>query len=118
MLAPLQENLKAEPEPPNPDQLESGSTQEAENETGWAQDRDVKGRYWHMNPSEIKPITLQLPDYSILEKVDLSGCSTQDMKDQQKAKDLVAEFADVSSHHDLDMGKMSLVKHRTKLKLD
>ena len=75
----------------------------------------MKGGYLHLNPSNIKP-TSPPPNYSVLEKVDLFGCSTLDMSNQEKG-DLAVEFTDVFSRYDLDMGKTSIVKHEIKLKL-
>ena len=51
----------------------------------------------------------------ILQKVDLSGTADWDPTVQQKAHNLIHEYACIFSWNDLDLGKTSIVKHSIKL---
>ena len=51
----------------------------------------------------------------ILQKLDLSGIEEWEPKLQQEARDLICKFACIFSQNDLDLGKMSIVKHSIKV---
>ena len=55
-------------------------------------------------------------DYDVLDKVDLSGHANWDPEDQQKAKQILKEYAAVHAKDDLDLGQTSVVKHKITLK--
>ena len=65
-------------------------------------------------PVEAKPNT-PTPDQTILQQADLSGCISWSTEDHKEAVDLLLEFADMFSQHDLDMGEISVVEHNIKL---
>ena len=58
---------------------------------------------------------LPTPDRTILEQIDLSGCISWSPEDHKEAADLLSEFADVFSRHDLDLGETLVVEHEIKL---
>ena len=58
----------------------------------------------------------ETPDVSddpkdILQKLNLSGMEEWEPQLQQDAQDLICEFACIFSQNDLDLGKISIVKH-------
>ena len=55
------------------------------------------------------------PDKTILEQFDLSGCISWFPEDHKEATDLLSEFVDVFSRHNLDLGRTSVVEHKIKL---
>ena len=57
------------------------------------------------------------PDHTIPSETDFSRCESWEVEDQESAKGLLSEYADVFLRHDLDLGCTSLVKHKIKLKL-
>ena len=65
-------------------------------------------------PTEAKPKAPTL-DQTILEQIDLSACVSWSPEDCKKAADLLLEFGDVFSWHDLDLGETSVVEHEIKL---
>ena len=54
------------------------------------------------------------PDYSTLDNIDLSGCSTWTGDEQRAAWRLLwEEYVDLFSMNDMDLGCTLLVKHKT-----
>ena len=51
----------------------------------------------------------------VLQKIDLSGIADWDPKIQQEVHDLICEYACIFLQNDLDLGKISIIKHSIKL---
>ena len=51
----------------------------------------------------------------ILDKVDLSGTASWSPLMQKKARELMIEYSDIFSRHDLDLGRTHLIQHDIKL---
>ena len=51
----------------------------------------------------------------MLDKVDLSGCTKWDPKDQQETRNNLREYADVFAKDNLNLGQISIVKHKITL---
>ena len=61
---------------------------------------------------------LPAPDRTINDQINLSGCTSWSWEDHHEAADLLSEFADMFSLHDLDLGETSVVEHKIKLELN
>ena len=57
-------------------------------------------------PADTKP-KVPAPDRTILEQIDLLGCTSGSLEDHKEAADLLSEFADMFSQHDMDLGETS-----------
>ena len=68
-------------------------------------------------PADAKP-KVPAPDSTIHKQVDLSGCTSWSLEDCKGAMDLLLEFVDVFSRHDLDLGETSALGHGIKLELN
>ena len=71
--------------------------------------------------TQLIPVYLQLESSDpsscdVLNKVDLSGCSKWDPKDNQEVRIILREYADVFAKDNLYMGQTSIVKHKITLK--
>ena len=51
----------------------------------------------------------------MLNKVDLSGCTKWNPEDQQEARKILREYADVFAKDNIDLGRTSVVKHKITL---
>ena len=56
------------------------------------------------------------PEQDVLKKVDLFGCAELDPMDQQEARKILREYADVFAKNNLNLGQTSVVKHKIALK--
>ena len=66
------------------------------------------------SPADTKP-KVPAPDRTILKHIDLSGCASWYLEDCKEAAELLSEFADMFSQHDLELGETSVVEHENKL---
>ena len=55
-------------------------------------------------------------EHDVLDKVDLSGYTKWDPKDQQEVRKVLSEYTDVFAKDDLDLGQTSVIKHKITLK--
>ena len=65
-------------------------------------------------PANTKP-KVPAHDKTILEQINLLRCASWSSEDHKEAADLLSEFADMFSQHDMDLGETSAVKHEIKL---
>ena len=65
-------------------------------------------------PSEAKA-KAPAPIQTLLEQINLSGCVSWSPEDHKEATDLLSEFVDVFSWHDLDLEGTSIVEHEINL---
>ena len=86
------------------------------NDENWPSSEPTAGKeeglIWF--PAEAKPKALA-PNQTILEQTDLSGCISWSPEDCKEATNLLLEFVDVFSQHDLDLGEILVVEHDVKL---
>ena len=67
---------------------------------------DIQDKLNSVKIDNIHEITVEL-----LDKIDLPGMQDWSPEQQQQAKDLISEYACVSSMNGMDLGKTSMVKH-------
>ena len=68
-----------------------------------------------MDLSESKSRQTEVDPEEIIQKVDLPGTTDWDSAEQQDVHNLICEYAYIFSQNDLDLGKISIVKHSIKL---